>query len=701
MALSKNETIFLSSAGDVVICRCRKSHQPQHLHSSTETKSIVSANTVCCEMESVTGEAQQSSFCAPWGSSPSPPSEPATYNIPNPRRSRKSQGGLLGGSPASVAAAPVQAHSMQTYHKNSPSSPTDNRPPKPFQSQPLTNLANGFDDGSIVPIKSFDYSHYNIMDDENISSRRKPFSVSSEREDEKKSDLEDVVKSSPMTPNTIHGVPTFLSKLSQVKMMQVSAHSLGSHVLFIAEAGLLYAYGSNSHGQLGLGTTPSGSELFISTPTIVTPLIEHGGKTITCAAGENHSLVAVMTEERRLVRSQTQPLLEPPSPSSLRGNEAVLHHQLYGFGKNDFMKIGLVSPKVSTNASGEDEMENVTVPRRVALRCRVPLHWQPPGNGLTSPKPGIFAIAASSSHSAALVHRSSGDVELYTWGSAMHGALGLPQQPIASSSGDSEDVSTTVNVVPVPSFVASMSRSSDTEASTLSLMMRHYGEYPASLSLGPQSTFVTTSMGRAFSFGFSEEGMLGLGNQVRQAQEPQELSISSGTDKIVSISAGTTHTVAVGSSGSLYSWGSMPHKYTTIANSISSGQHDLLNTSIVKPPRPSWTPEKVDIPPSRQQDARWKSVVAASAGYDSLALVVDTGHVLSYGKASGRLGLGETAENVSSPQPLFGGFRLWYQNKSTSRLTAAENQGQDGSNTMTASRIELPRAKLVRGSTFS
>ena len=118
MALSKNETIFLSSAGDVVICRCRKSHQPQHLHSSTETKSIVSANTVCCEMESVTGEAQQSSFCAPWGSSPSPPSEPATYNIPNPRRSRKSQGGLLGGSPASVAAAPVQAHSMQTYHKN-------------------------------------------------------------------------------------------------------------------------------------------------------------------------------------------------------------------------------------------------------------------------------------------------------------------------------------------------------------------------------------------------------------------------------------------------------------------------------------------------------------------------------------------------------------------------------------------------------
>ena len=99
MALSKNETIFLSSAGDVVICRCRKSHQPQHLHSSTETKSIVSANTVCCEMESVTGEAQQSSFCAPWGSSPSPPSEPATYNIPNPRRSRKSQGGLLGGSP--------------------------------------------------------------------------------------------------------------------------------------------------------------------------------------------------------------------------------------------------------------------------------------------------------------------------------------------------------------------------------------------------------------------------------------------------------------------------------------------------------------------------------------------------------------------------------------------------------------------------
>eukprot|EP00523_Entomoneis_sp_CCMP467_P011402 CAMPEP_0168721772 /NCGR_PEP_ID=MMETSP0724-20121128/2258_1 /TAXON_ID=265536 /ORGANISM="Amphiprora sp., Strain CCMP467" /LENGTH=748 /DNA_ID=CAMNT_0008768431 /DNA_START=132 /DNA_END=2379 /DNA_ORIENTATION=- len=650
VALSSDESIFVSSAGDVIVSRCRSSNYPLHyqveepLLSKTVTACQKDVAVVCCEVEDLNEATNEHGICGAWGTT-NPPAEPATINLPNRNYHNSRRGGLLGGSPAAVGPPPMHHSTLSSMEQREGQAGLKGRTQMAFHTDAIHYFASGYDEGNIAPIKSFDCTHLLEQDDDQAQRLTGDF-----RHEEKKSEADpyEVEKNAPRTPPLLHGIPTFLSNLSQVKVTQVSAHPLGSHVLLIAEAGLLYAYGRNDHGQLGLGkaTPPLGAQHgFIMTPTIVTPLIENGGKAIACAAGVSHSLVVVMTEERRLIRAQTQPYGQPPH--SPEATESLSHHQLYGFGRNDYMKIGLVSPKVSKKHNGGDEMESVLFPRRAALRCRVPQSWQQPGNGLTSPPPGIFSISASQDHSAALVHRSTGDVELYTWGNAMSGALGLPQQPAKPEMSEGGSA-TPVHVVPVPSFVASLSRSSNADASTSSLLMRHYGEYPISVTLGKQCSFVSTSMGRSFSFGSSTVGMLGLGDGITQAQQPQELSLGNSSDTFLSVSAGAEHVVALGASGAVYSWGALPQNISEMSGSPNGRTHSIPSTSSYK-----WTPRKVDRPSqqSTSRDCRWKRIVAACAGHDSSAFVVDSGHVFSSGKSSGRLGLGETTKNAEVPMP--------------------------------------------------
>ena len=222
-----------------------------------------------------------------------------------------------------------------------------------------------------------------------------------------------VTKHSFQDPLPMHGVPTFLNSLFKVQIRQVSANPLGSHVLLISSEAMLFSYGQNQRGQLGLGFA---STTYITTPTVVTALLERGGKAICCAAGADHSLVVVQTEGRRIQRGSTLSLSptngRPPldnNNNTTSSNEAMDLQQLYGFGGNDHMKLGLVNPPM-------DVSEKVLLPRRTALHARV----------VPNSNQGILQVAAGVFHSAALVRKSSGTVELYTWGCATQGALGIP-----------------------------------------------------------------------------------------------------------------------------------------------------------------------------------------------------------------------------------------------------------------------------------
>lgn len=249
------------------------------------------------------------------------------------------------------------------------------------------------------------------------------------------------------------GVPKFLHHLSQIRVTSLSAHPRGRHVLLISEEGLLFSYGSNEFGQLGLGNQSMETHQYHPHPTIVTPLLENGGKTINCAAGIDYSLVVVKTEgsrRKRLHQQRNRQQLKTIGENSSHGtDECDAYHQMYGFGNNDSRKLGLLDPNralgrnkslgsytdVGTVVTASD---CVFLPRRVALHCGV--HEKQSAIPLPALPPyGIFSIAASIDNSSALVRRPSGAIELFTWGRAVPiptKQLDLAPAPFCGHNGD-------------------------------------------------------------------------------------------------------------------------------------------------------------------------------------------------------------------------------------------------------------------------
>jgi alpha-tubulin suppressor-like RCC1 family protein len=543
-------------------------------------------------------------------------------------------------------------------------------------------------------------------------------------EEKKEMDPQDNHDPSPMyeiQQQFFHGVPLFLSSLSQVRVTKVSAHPLGAHVLMISEEALLFSYGLNNHGQLGIGFKSDIKNMtrgFHTTPTLITPLLENGGKTIDCAAGVDHSLVVVATEGRRLQKLQTLPgvaysdhgadhLRVPDSPREpsigsepLNDEKATLderfhfsetsvqHHQVYGFGRNNFMKLGLVRPNL-TGESKQEHGEDEVLPRRVALHCTV---WPDEGDQDPSlPRQGIFNIAASAEHSAGLIRKATGDIEVSMWGNASLGALGLPLKI------DTQEIRGEIarkpsfkerNVVPLPTTVESLSHRQSTDPSS---------PYARQVSLGPYCSFVVMSDGKCKSFGFSAEGMLGQAFNQTHTMEPEEVFLptneeSPGSSRIVSVSAGAFHTLAVAEDGTAYSWGINSNDrlglgtidYTDLADELP--QEKKENLVVIE-----WVPQKIDISQkasARSKQARDKNdenahastttitapqnrIALACAGYDSSMLVTECGQVLAFGKRSGRLGKGEISTNVNTPQSLYGGLHLFHARRSRREALAS------------------------------
>jgi len=527
-------------------------------------------------------------------------------------------------------------------------------------------------------------------------------------EEKKEMDHMDQDKETPAQPENqqqkfFHGVPIFLSSLSQVHITKVSAHPLGAHVLMISEEALLFTYGLNNHGQLGIGfksEIKNQTRGFHTTPTLITPLLENGGKTINCAAGVDHSLVVVATEGRRLQKLQTKPgvaysdhgaasLTVPDSPCETSlgvrhatfdcdhevderfhfSEKSVQYHQVYAFGRNNFMKLGLVRPHV-TGEPKQEHGDDVVLPRRVALHCTV---WPQEGDKDPAlPPQGIFDIAASAEHSSALVRRATGDIEVLMWGNASLGALGLPLNL------NPQDISGEIarkpyfkksNISPLPTVVESLSHRRNVNPSS---------PFATQISLGPYCSFVVMSNGKCMSCGFSAEGMLGHGFNKTHTMEPVEVFLppvkdSPGSNRIVSISAGAFHVVALSEDGKAYSWGINSN------DRLGLGAIDL--SSLAQPEKKEnlvmieWVPHIIDLNHSpslaAKRSTRAKArnsedepdpnnrIALACAGYDSSILVTESGQVLSFGKRSGRLGKGEVKSNVNTPQPLYGGLHLF------------------------------------------
>ena len=719
LAMSRTESVLVSASGDVIVCRCRRSSTPYINNFKIDTLDAWTNLMPCCDADCISmGQGDN-----PWSpvfenlmvkqknsGEQSQASEVSTYEWEKVNNLHLiTREGLLGGA--------MQRPARKIKHHKQTVSPKDSA---------VGSMDDGYD-GGILPLPSFDYSHIHeghndmvppphssfsaVLATPNTARKKKAAKFRAIPEsstlleptspeqypEEKKDDYEEEI---PVSPQFVHGVPLFLSTLSQIHITKVSAHPLGAHVLMISAEALLFTYGLNQHGQLGIGVKSNvkdGHRGFITTPTIVTPLLENGGKAINCAAGVDHSLVVVSTEGRRLHKLHKTPgvaysdhgalaiarVTSSPSrlsyeedeetihaASSFENEESVLHHQLYGFGSNEMLKIGLVS------ASEDDADQDVLLPRRVALHCTV---W--PQNKVGSngdlPPPGIFDIAASAEHSAALVRRATGDIEVYMWGNATLGALGLPVPLDSPRSNSNTQVPEASNIFPLPTVVESLSYRPSKDSSNV--------EFPVEVALGSYCSFVVMSTGRAVSFGFSAEGMLGQAFGITHTMEPKEVFLPGWKeDGIASISAGAHHAIAVTESGAAYSWGINSN------DRLGLGIHSEFVKVSPNPEEDDlvvveWVPQRIEMAHLEGPDSQ--KVVRACAGYDSSLLVVRSGQVLAFGKRSGRMGLGEVANDVNAPQSMFGGLHLFHNIQLSKRKpTKAKSLRRTSTSLTTASK---------------
>lgn len=810
MAVSQEETCFVSAAGDVLVCRSREFSQLMGNSSNQDASSKNSPNTnamKCFDIECSEFPAmalEKSSLCNPWlTASTSREEKKEDDRGPNRQfivRAASSSSGMHGGGGSTYEWGVSNNNSKSNRSLNAggnSSNPVEETakalgqlelevanstsmiesPTGTPREAPLTD--DEADDDNVLSMPSFDYSHFgnggndmlptspvrsrsrrqvdSTENDINLSlklpqqqsgarKRQPPRSLSSDLP----ATNPNLSTGPPTHPDVsaspfFHGVPTFLNSLSQVRIKQVSAHPRGSHVLMISAEALLFSYGLNDHGQLGIGikSPPArkGTEShqrYVWTPTIITPLLENGGKAITCAAGESHSLVVVSTEGRRVLKSQsprndnrsrqdsaadTPVMIEmnrvssspatmdtrtadhhgdesehSSSASSSAAAESVWHHQLYGFGRNNYMKIGLVHPqrkvvpesstKQTLSASHhssieetQDEMEDVLLPHRVALHCTV---WpektsrDETNSTMRAPKlpaQGIFALSASSEHSAAIVRRATGDVEFYTWGNAAYHALGLKLNKTSKAG--------LAKIVPVPTLVEQLSHSTkaDKSSPTNRLLEQNPPEFPVDVALGPYSSFVVTSRGRCLSFGLSYDGMLGHGKIMTEVREPTPIQFPfDGTAdaecSISAVSAGTGHVLAIANSGTVYTWGKNTDGRLGLGDSPFVDEEDGV-TDLER--AIEWTPKMLPpltsllapsrLPPAssardlvrKPAESEYGPIVQVCAGLDCSIFVTACGKTLSCGKHSGRLGLGEVNTDTNTPTQLFGGLSLWHR----------------------------------------
>jgi len=776
VAMSRTESVMVSSAGDVIVCRCRRSSTPFLPPKIRGSLNTWDKRFPCCDADLL------SSIDPPW--SPAVPknlsqkkkkgrartgsvsqistaTEFSTYEweksnndaIIKPNNDVLPKGDSLSTSNKQMSidsnigyeTSPGEhnTHHVLSKRKDIAMEPSD-PDTRDEESSSLNSVLDGkIGDDLILSLPSFDYSHIKEGHNDMVpqaenktqeNERSNQYSLDDKRPQQQKEQqlamsstlLECQTEKKTGGPQTqprkdsnavlssdqkfFHGVPLFLSTLSQVRITKVSANPLGAHVLMISKEALLFTYGLNHRGQLGIGfqsEVRNNKRGFHTTPTLITPLLENGGKAINCAAGVDHSLVVVATECRRLQKLQTSqdvaesdfrvesssghkasyqsPRTEEQKETNNGGErvddershfseKSLQYHQVYAFGRNNFMKLGLLRPHLNEQKSNGESTQDVVLPRRVGLHCTV---WpqEEDTNDDSLPSQGVFDIAASTEHSSALVRRATGDVEVYMWGNASLGALGLPldmkDQEIRGEIARKPSFKKK-NISPLPTLLESLCYRKNKDPRS---------PFAKQVSLGPHCSFVVMSNGKCMSCGFSAEGMLGHGYNTTFSKEPCEVFFSQSQDeneirnRIVSVSAGAFHALALSDDGQVFSWGINSNErlglgafdYSSISPSISEKKENLV---VIE-----WVPQKINVEEksfsrsdennisvaTREETTNRNRIALACAGYDSSFLVTESGQVLSFGKRSGRLGMGEISSNVDTPKPLYGGLHLFHQ----------------------------------------
>eukprot|EP00814_Leptocylindrus_danicus_P009926 CAMPEP_0116010906 /NCGR_PEP_ID=MMETSP0321-20121206/4263_1 /TAXON_ID=163516 /ORGANISM="Leptocylindrus danicus var. danicus, Strain B650" /LENGTH=708 /DNA_ID=CAMNT_0003480061 /DNA_START=84 /DNA_END=2207 /DNA_ORIENTATION=+ len=693
-AMNSTETYLVTPCGDLLVSRCRTSTSTCNTYDADANDDEKGKQRSTADSSNHSSNILTLSRCSSYNS---------TNNDDHQQQQQQQQHqGLLGGD-SSMEHTTTDNHnenqhnvvhdgaSMHYNHQHHPRTGDMNI-------ALITNQQNqSYEDDALKFMPSFDYSHnchvHDHHEDVHVHA-----STQNNKATNSNSHSDVYYKKKQLTTPFLHGIPVFFSHLSQIKVTKLSAHPLGSHCLLISSEALLFSFGSsNEHGQLGTGTRRA-----CASPTVITPILENGGKALDCAAGATHSLVIVQTDGKRVSKmlkrrnrvanaddnaamsvfsrlsTSSNANDAPSSVGTATGMRSkfiestqtpVCLHQVYAFGSNSHMKLGLVNTSV-------DESDDVLLPRRVALHCQVS---QKPGQK-PGVKYGIFSLAASMHHSAALVRRSNGSTELYTWGYAGDGALGLDARyaqvvvtptlvrnlpPYLNTQSSHNVISKEATISTLLTSALSKSSSySIGKRPTLSLGSRSGGmgsshsEVLVDIAVGVRSTFLLTSEGKCLVFGKSDCGLLGLGEGTTQVMNATriafgESSVGREMPQMKSLGVGLHHAVAVSLTGEVWRWGSSEHGQlgpvvADTAATVNTGSGSCI----------LWRPERLILEQDGDSMIEGGGTCDADlvcAGSDATVLVMKSGAVLSCGRNSGRLGQGELDENVYEPTPMFGG----------------------------------------------
>ena len=269
------------------------------------------------------------------------------------------------------------------------------------------------------------------------------------------------------TPEDEKRTPSLVNPPTGVHFTQVSTGY--THFLAIGSDGNLYSWGNNADGELGretVSTTPKDNPQIDNQPKLVTP--PAGVHFTQACAGKWHSLAL--------------------------GSDG----NLYSWGENKYGELG----RDTGSAIYDVKPGKVNLPK-----------------GITK----ITQISAGTFYSMAL----DSDGDLYSWGDNTYDELGR-----YAGGYPFRDRSPRKMIMPagVKKFTW--------------------------IKAGEWTSLATSSDGSLYSWGWNEYGQLGRNTApARQDRTPRKVTMPAGVTKFTKVSAEHRHSLALGSDGNLYSWG--------------------------------------------------------------------------------------------------------------------------------------------------
>ena len=369
-------------------------------------------------------------------------------------------------------------------------------------------------------------------------------------------------------------------KLSEKNIVQISAGIL--HTVAIDEEGRVYICGNNEYGQLGDGTTTN-STLPICISDKENEL--KGKKIISISAGGNHTVA--LDEEGKVytwgdngdgqlgdgtTTNSVLPICLSNKENELKGKKIISisggYHivaldeggKVYTWGKNRYGQLG----NGTTDDSG------------------VPICISDKENELKGKR--IVDISAGGYHTVAIDEEGN----VYTWGDNGDGQLG----------------DGTTNYSEVPICISNKENELK-------------GKKIISISAGGYHTVAIDEEGKVYTWGYNYYGQLGDGT-TEESNVPICISDKDNElkgKKIINISAGGDHTVAIDEEGKVYTWGD------NYCRQLGDGTSDDSEVPICIS--------------DKENELKGKKVVKISAGNDSTIIIDEDGYMNIYGKNYG------------------------------------------------------------------